>query len=88
MDPFVHFPVQRVVVCSMCRHGVLPSGIDVYLRDKDKHNMPQDEQTRIFQHIKAIEGLIISRAELNRLVFPLAGSPPAPELQPLRIDRM
>lgn len=50
--------------------------------------MPQDERTRIFQHIEAIKGLITSRAELNKLVFPLAGSPPAPELQPPRTDGM
>jgi superfamily II DNA helicase RecQ len=88
MDPFVYFPVQHIVVCSQCKHAVLPNSIDVHLRDKDKHNIPQDERTRIIQHVDAIEGLIVSRAELNRLAFPSASCPPIPQLQPPRTDGM
>jgi hypothetical protein len=88
MDPFLHFPIQRVVVCSMCKHTVLPSSIDMHLREKDKDNMPQEERTHITQQIQTIERLITSRAELNRLVFPLASSPPISELQPPRRDGM
>lgn len=88
MDPFVHFPVQRVVVCSECKHAVLPGSINTHLRDDNKHRMPQEDRTRIIAQIQAIEGLITERAELNRLALPLASNPPIPELQPPRTDGM
>ena len=88
MDPFVHFPSQRVVVCSQCKHAVLPSNINTHLRNEDKHNMPQEDRTRIVEQVQAIGGLITDRVELNQLVLPLASSPPIPELQPPRTNGM
>lgn len=88
MDPFVHFPSQRVVVCSQCKHAVLPSHINTHLRDEDKHNMPQEDRTRIIEQVQAIEGLITDQAELHQLVLLLASSPPIPELQPPRTNGM
>ena len=84
----MHFPVQCIIVYSMYRHTVLPSSIDIHLRNKNKHNILQDKQICIIQHIQAIKDLVTSRAELNRLVFLLANSPPISELQPLRTDGM
>lgn len=86
MDPFVHFPVQRVIVCSACKHAVLPNAVDSHLGDRDTHNMPKEDREGIIQEIQAIDGLITDRAELNRLVFPPARSPPIPVLQEPRTD--
>ena len=35
--PFVHFLQHGVVVCSECKHAVLPSHIDAYLKNEGKH---------------------------------------------------
>jgi hypothetical protein len=88
MYPFVHLPVYGVVVYIECQHAVLPSNIDTYLNDKDKHNSTKEERQQIIQEIKNIRGLITERADLNRLVFPLASEPPISILQELRTDRL
>jgi len=37
IEPFVHFLAQGVVVCSECKHAVLPSHVDAHLKDEEKH---------------------------------------------------
>ena len=44
MDPFVHLPEHKVVVCVECKHAVLPSNIDTHLRDKDTYNMQKEDR--------------------------------------------
>jgi RecQ family ATP-dependent DNA helicase len=82
----VHFPAQGVVVCSECKHAVLPSHIDAHLKDEGKHKAVKADRERIIQEIQAIGGLKTKRAELNHLVFPLASNPPIPILQEPRKD--
>jgi hypothetical protein len=64
MDPFVHFPSQCIVVYFQYKYAVLPSHINMHLRDEDKYNMPQEDRTHIIEQVQAIEGLITDRAEL------------------------
>ena len=47
MDPFMHFLAQGVVVCSECKHAVLPSHIDAHLKDEGKHKAVKANQERI-----------------------------------------
>ncbi|KAH6702795.1 hypothetical protein BKA61DRAFT_704075 [Leptodontidium sp. MPI-SDFR-AT-0119] len=68
MDSFVHFPAQGVVVCSECKHAVLPSHIDAHLKDEGKHKAVKADRERIIQEIQAIRGLKTKRAELNHLI--------------------
>ncbi|KAH6689243.1 hypothetical protein BKA61DRAFT_585163 [Leptodontidium sp. MPI-SDFR-AT-0119] len=60
MDPFVHVPEQRLVVCSdpECRYAVLPSNINTHLKDEDTHNMPKKDRDRIIHEVQKIDGLI------------------------------
>jgi hypothetical protein len=76
MDPFVYLPEYRVVVCVKYKHAVLLSNIDTHLRDENTHNMPKESRGLVVQEIQKLQGLIISRADLNRLVSPPAGNPP------------
>ena len=51
MDPFVHFPAQGVIVCSKCKHAVLPSHINAHLKDEGKHKAVKADRERIMQEI-------------------------------------
>jgi hypothetical protein len=46
MEPFVHFPVQGVV-CSECKHAVLPSHVDAHLKDGGKHKAVKADRERV-----------------------------------------
>ncbi len=80
MDPFVYLLEYRVVVCIKYKYTVLPSNINTYLRDENTHNMPKESRGLVVQEIQKIQGLITSRADLNRLVFPPVSNPPIPVL--------
>jgi len=86
MFPFVHFLAQGIVVCSECKHAVLPSHVDAHLKDAEKHKAIKADRERIIREIQAIRGLKTKRVELNHLVFPPASSPPIPTLQEPRRD--
>jgi hypothetical protein len=86
MDPFIHFPEQRVVVCSKCKHAVLPSNINTHLRDEDRHNMSPEDRKGVIQEVEKVAGLIQEKMELNRLSFPPPNHPPIPVLQEPRGD--
>ena len=88
MDPFIHFPAQGVIVCSECKHAVLPSHVNAHLEDEEKHKVVKEDRERIVQEIRAIKGLKTERAELNHLVFPPVSNPPIPALQAPRRDGM
>jgi hypothetical protein len=88
MDPFVYIPEQRLVVCSECRHAVLPSNIDTHLMDKDTHNMPKEDRDQIIKEVRKIDGLIQQKLELNSISFPKAYNPPIPVLREPRGDGM
>jgi hypothetical protein len=81
MDPFVHFPAQGVIVCSKCKHAVLPSHINAHLKDEGKHKAVKADRERNTQEIQAIRGLKTKRAELNHLAFPPASNAHIPKLQ-------
>ena len=84
----MHFPEPGIIVCSECKHGVLPGHVDAHLKDEEKHKIVIEDRERIVEEIRAIEGLITDRAKLNRLVFPSVSPPPIPVLQEPRKDGM
>ncbi|KAM3067030.1 hypothetical protein ACMFMG_011811 [Clarireedia jacksonii] len=57
MEPFVHFPVQGVIVYT----------------DQEKYRAVKDDRERMVEAIQAIRGLKSTIAELNHLVFPPPG---------------
>ncbi len=88
IDLFIHFLEQRLVVCLECRHTVLPSNIDTYLKDKDTYNILTEDQKHIIKEVWKIKGLIQNKSVLNSLSFPLANNPPITALQTTRDDSM
>ncbi|PQE23336.1 hypothetical protein CJF30_00011206 [Rutstroemia sp. NJR-2017a BBW] len=86
MDPFTHLSVFKVVVCTVCQHAVLPSQISPHLSSSNSHNMTKEARERIADKVNQIEGLILGRAELDKLPIPITPTPPPiPELgQPRR----
>ena len=86
MEPFVHLPEYRIIICVECKHAVLPSHVDAHLKDENKHNASKEEQERIYQEVQQIEGLIEERAELNKISFPPPSNPPISILQEPRKD--
>jgi hypothetical protein len=88
MDPFIHFPAQGLLVCSKCKHAVLPGHVDVHLKDSTTHKMPKSKRQTITREIQQLPGLILDRQGLNQLVIPPAGHPAIPVLQPARSDGM
>jgi hypothetical protein len=67
---------------------VLPSHIDIYLKDKRKHKAVKADREYIILEIQAIRGLKTKRIELNYLVFPPASNPPILILQEPRKNRL
>ena len=78
--------MQGVVVCSECKHAVLPGHVYTYLKAEGKHTATKVDQERIVREIQAIRGLKAKAVELNYLVFPPASSPPIPTLRPPKED--
>ena len=68
MYVFVYLPLFKVVVCSVCRHAILPSHIDAHLKNKVKHNIVKEQREQVIQEIERVDGLIRERNELNPLV--------------------
>jgi hypothetical protein len=87
MDPFIHLSVFKVVVCTVCQHAVLPGQISPHLSSSNSHNMTKEARERIADKVNQLEGLILGRAELDKLPIPITSTlPPIPELGQPRID--
>ena len=85
MEPFVHLPEYRIIVCTECKHAVLPGHVDTHLKDPDKHNAGNEERERICQKMQQIE-VRTKRTEFNKISFPPPNRPPIPILQEPRKD--
>ncbi|PQE08229.1 helicase TLH3 protein [Rutstroemia sp. NJR-2017a WRK4] len=67
---------------------MLPSQIAHYLSSSNSHNMIKEAHERIADKVNRIEGLILGRAELDKLPIPITPTPPPiPEWGQPRIDR-
>ena len=65
---------------SECKYAMLPSHVDAYLKDEEKHRAVKADRERVVKAIQAIRGLKTKTAELNHLVFPPVSNPPIPTL--------
>ena len=84
----MHFLKQQIVVCSECKIGVLPDYINIYLTNKNTHNMRKKARNRVIQKVKQIPGLIQQKSGLNSINFFPANNSFIPKLQKLRHDSM
>jgi hypothetical protein len=83
----VYLLEYRIIVCIECKHAVLSSNINTHLwDDENTHNITKESRRLIIQEIQKIQGLITSKADLNRLVFPPASNPLILILQEPRIN--
>jgi Orsellinic acid/F9775 biosynthesis cluster protein D len=88
MKPFIHLPNQRLIVCSECKHAVLPSSVRTHMQDRTKHTTTKQELDQLIDRISLIPDLILAREELNNLIMPQVSNPPIPQLRVPRIDGM
>jgi len=88
MDPFVHLPDHGAIICTKCKHAVLPipSAIHTHLGDRVKHNIIIQERIRIIKVVTSIPGLRISKEQFDAAGFPPPTNAPIPELKAPRTD--
>jgi len=51
MDPFIHLPDYKVIVCTDCQYAVLPSQISHHLSSSTRHNMAKGVRERIAEEV-------------------------------------
>jgi hypothetical protein len=85
MNPFIHLPKYRVIVCTglECKYAVLPIYVDSHLRDP-RHDYDKEQQEQVVQEISRIDGLIQNARGLELFTFPEPTSPAIPELNPAK----
>ena len=81
MNPFVHLPNFRIIVCTgqKCKYAVLPIHVDRHLSDP-RHNYNKEQREQVVQEISQINGLIQDARGLESFAFPEPTSPAIPEL--------
>jgi hypothetical protein len=47
----MHFLAQRVIIYFKCKHAILPSYINAYLKDKGKYKAIKADREHIIQEI-------------------------------------
>ncbi len=81
MEPFIHLPIYRVIICSdsSCRYAVLPSNVDTHLRVQ--HRMSAGKRRDIVHQIMSAPDLIVDKEHLD-VVFrnPESNQPAVPQL--------
>lgn len=85
MNPFVHLPNYRAIVCTSleCKYAVLPIYVDSHL-SSPHHNYNKEQQEQVIQQISQIEGLIQNNQGLESFVFLKPTSLAIPELKPVK----
>src|SRR5271168_4067523 len=85
MNPFIHLPSHRTIVCvgPKCKYAILPVHVDSHLSDP-RHNYNREQREQVAQQISQIEGLIQDTRGLESFAFPEPASPAIPELKPAK----
>ena len=81
MNPFIHLPNYRVIVCTgpQCKYAVLPIHVDSHLSNV-RHNYKKEQREQVIKEIQQIPGLIQDPKGLESFTFPQPSSPAIPEL--------
>ena len=87
MNPFIHLPNYRVIVCAgpRCKYVVLPIHVDSHLGDA-RHNYSKEQREQVIQEISQINGLIQDNRGLVSFKFPNLDSLAIPELRTAMSD--
>ena len=83
MNPFIHLPNFRVIVCAgpKCKYAILPIHVDSHLSNP-RHDYNKEQREQVVQEISQIDGLIQDTKGLESFKFPKPSSPAIPELKP------
>jgi hypothetical protein len=73
-------------MCIKCKYAVLFNNVNTHLRDENTYNIFKESKGLLIQEIQKIQGLITSKADLNKLVFPLTSNPLIPVLQEFKTN--
>jgi Orsellinic acid/F9775 biosynthesis cluster protein D len=82
MNPFIHLPDYRVIVCAgpECKYAILPIHVDRHL-SSSRHNYSKEQREQVIEEISQIQGLIQDTKGLELFEFPKPASPAIPELK-------
>ena len=82
MNPFIHLPNYRVIVCTgpECKYAVLPIHVGQHL-SSTRHNYNKEQREQVIKEIGQIGGLIQDQKGLESFTFPQPSSPAIPELK-------
>lgn len=85
MDPFVHLPANRVVICSVCRFACVANEVATHLRTRHRDISPAKRQN-IVEAVEQTHNIIRSQAELIGFQFPEPTTEPIRFLEPPKPD--
>ena len=82
MNPFIHLPNYRVIICAgpECKYAILPIHVDRHLSNS-RHNYNKEQREQVIKEIFQIQGLIQDTKGLESFVYPKSTSPAIPELK-------
>ena len=82
MNPFIHLPNFRIIVCTgqKCKYAVLPIHVDSHLSGPH-HNYNKEQREQVIQEISQIRGLIQDSRGLESFEFPKPSSLAIAELK-------
>lgn len=85
MDPFVHLPEYRLVVCTTCQFACVAGEVTTHLRTRHVTISPA-RRRQIAEAVSQLGHIIRSQAQLGEVRFPPPSTEPIPCLGPPRTD--
>ncbi|KAK4120443.1 hypothetical protein N657DRAFT_648938 [Parathielavia appendiculata] len=85
MEPFVHLPQHRVVICKRCRFACVANEVPAHLRTRHA-DVPVAERHAIARAVQQLPDIIRTQEDLAGFEFPPPTSEAIPFLGPSRPD--
>ena len=89
MNPFIHLPNYRVIICAgpECKYAILPIHVDRHLSNS-RHNYNKEQREQVIKEIFQIQGLIQDTKGLKSFVYPKSTSLAILELKALKTNKL
>jgi len=85
MEPFVHLPTLRVVVCKLCQFAIVTDEAVAHLRVQHPE-IAASKRKDIAAAVQRVPSIIRSQTDLVGYTFPGRQSPPIPYIKPPETD--
>ncbi|KAH8799326.1 hypothetical protein F5884DRAFT_869058 [Xylogone sp. PMI_703] len=70
MKEYVHLPEFPVIICTMCKYGVVRDHIEAHFTGESHKKLGKAKRAELVAEIARIDGLISNEAELEQREFP------------------